>query len=326
MTLDRDQIRSLKQSGRLAEAESLLRAALADRPGDPWVRVSLADLYMRQGKLLEAEHLAAEVLAERPEHAGALTVLGNLHYRQRAYDQAQTYFDAAVRAGGGEYAAGRLADTLLKQKRFAEALELCRARLEPAPDSPRFLRPLAAAQEGLGQREAAAETYRRLLELTPDDQFAYSRYVRLQTSGADPARASGEVERLLRVGSRERNPHLHMLAGDRKKQAGDLAGALAAYQRALELDPADLYARKQAGFCLSRLERHAEAVAMLEPVVLADPADYYTRNSLLGAARRAGLALDVAGRLREAVVADPSRRPLWALIRRLEQEAGEPKS
>lgn len=314
----RDQIRALKQAGRLAEAEALLRAALAERPGDPWLRVSLADLYMRQDKLLEAEHLAAEVLAARPDHAGALTVLGNLQARERRYEEARQSFELAARAGGGEYVLGRLVDVYLHLGRHQEALDLCRRELEGRPDSLRFLRGLARAQERLGQTEGAAATYRRILELAPDDAFAYSRLARLQTADQDPARAARELERLLQVGARSQNPHLHALAGDKKRAAGDLAGAAAAYARAVELAPDDLYARKQLGYCLVRLGRHGEAVAVLREAVLREPGDYYARNSLAAAARRAGLAPDLAQFLRAAIAGHPERRPLWGLVRQLE--------
>jgi tetratricopeptide (TPR) repeat protein len=61
--------------------------------------------------------------------------------------------------------------------------------------------------------------------------------------------------------------------GDRRLAAGDVVGALQAYDDALMLDPADVGAYYRAGVALSHLDDREQAAAMFLQVVRAGEAD-----------------------------------------------------
>jgi len=61
-----DRIRSLKEKGRFAEAEEEIKRELGKNPHRPFLKMSLADLCLRQDRLTQARMLVEEVLAQDP--------------------------------------------------------------------------------------------------------------------------------------------------------------------------------------------------------------------------------------------------------------------
>lgn len=66
-------------------------------------------------------------------------------------------------------------------------------------------------------------------------------------------------------------PHVHVNYGVAKLVAGDAAGALVAFDRALALDPQHLPALYNRAGALDGLGKHAEALAALDKVLKLDP-------------------------------------------------------
>jgi tetratricopeptide (TPR) repeat protein len=97
-------------------------------------------------------------------------------------------------------------------------------------------------------------------------------------------------------------------------QAGDLVGAINAYERALRLDPSRLDARSNLGAAFARLGQYDEAIAQYREVLGADPGQNGVRFNL-------GLALYKASRIEpaaevfeELVARDPGQKAARLLL------------
>jgi Flp pilus assembly protein TadD len=99
---------------------------------------------------------------------------------------------------------------LFGQNKHAEAIDAYRAALESKPDWAEVIHALATAQSKLGQHEVAIATLKRVLELTPDDSFAYtSLSIFLQRAGkiADAETASAKARMLAWKEELKKNPN-----------------------------------------------------------------------------------------------------------------------
>jgi thioredoxin-like negative regulator of GroEL len=68
-TAEAAQARQAEAHGDLGAARSLFEDALAGNPDDPWLRLDLARVYVRQGAIASARSLMDGLVAERPGHA-----------------------------------------------------------------------------------------------------------------------------------------------------------------------------------------------------------------------------------------------------------------
>ena len=134
-----DQVRVLKQQGRLAEALELGRQALVARPGDSDATVLVAEISVAQGDWDQAVATYAKVIAVRPDHPLAYYKRGNLLKDRDQLEAALADYDRAVEL----------------DPKYAYAL--CNRGF---------------VQGRLGRLEAALDSYDRAIGVTPDDVVA----------------------------------------------------------------------------------------------------------------------------------------------------------
>jgi len=90
-----DRVRSLKEKGRFAEAEEEIQRELKKNPDQPFLKLNLADLYLRQDRLAQARILVEEVLSQDPRHPQGLAVLGEIFLKQNSPKEALECFRQA---------------------------------------------------------------------------------------------------------------------------------------------------------------------------------------------------------------------------------------
>ena len=145
----------------------------------------------------------------------------------------------------------------------------------------------AAALQGKGDLAGAERECRAVLKKQPDDPGALAMLgsLLLQTGRASKAidcltKALGEAER----SGRKRNPIWVLTLGGARRESGDFAGALKAFEETLRLDPNNVDALCWRADSLWTLGRVDEAIADLRAVLEKAP-DYHPRaGSNLGAA------------------------------------------
>lgn len=311
-------VKALKKEQRLEEARALLEEQLQTYPHNHFLQASLADLYLRQNEVQQAERLINNILADNPTEYRGLMIKGDIAYRRRQYEEAISLYRQAYKSKEDPYLATRLIRALIRAGDMDEALSLCQQHLEQNPQRTAFKKLKASIYEKTGRQEEAKALYDEYLQDKPQDAFAYKEQIKLKLQGKSPQEAVRELRHLLKVGGRWQNPNLYTLLAGQLEKMGAHEEALEEYKKALELDPEDLFARKQMGFCLMRLERQ-EAIPYLEEAFSSDPSDYYIRSSLLSLYNRENLQERGMDFFVDIIRKHPEHKNLWGIVKKLEK-------
>jgi len=262
---------ALGRLGRLPEAESSFRQALAIRPEFAEAHANLGDLLLELGRPLEALASCRRAVEIRPDFAEAHDTLGRALRRLARVDDAIASFrraleirprfaearvnlanalrsigrlDEAVAAyrqallANPEFSAAHaeLGNALRLQRRTAEAEESCGNALKIDPGSARALAVLADLRADAGRFDEAEELFRRVIEIDPDSPEAWTGIARLRrmtpADGAWLAAAQRIAERGLPP---QREVPLRFAIGKYFDDINDFENAFLNYRRANDL-------------------------------------------------------------------------------------------
>ena len=243
-----DRARRLLRQGAEAEAEALVRSALAAAAGDSGLMQYLGILRLRRGDAAEAEALLRRAVALRPAAADHRANLGNVLDARGDFAAAADSFRAALARDAANPAIhANLGNALMKLGRVAEAVSAHARAAALKPAEPRFAHALGATLIEAG-RFAEAEA-------------ALGRAVALAPNLADA----------------------HSSLGMARARQGRHAEAEPCYRRALEIDPKHLRAMINLGSALLALRRHEEFAAIQRRALAVDP-DFAEAHANLAAA------------------------------------------
>ncbi|MCX5915239.1 MAG: tetratricopeptide repeat protein, partial [Deltaproteobacteria bacterium] len=268
-----DRIRSLKEKGRFAEAEEEIQRELKKNPDQPFLKMSLADLCLRQDRLAQARILVEEVLSQDPQHAQALTVLGDLLLKQNSPREALECFRQALAREPRDYLVLKSARALKEMKRFAEALEELEKVLVVKPKNVPFLKEKGLLLNKMKRFGQALEAFEKAKEISPGDSFVHAEILRLRSRERPEGQVVKELQRVVSMESKKDDAQMHGLLGQKLKEAGQVREAAAEYRMASSLDPRNLFFLKQEGFCHNRDKNYEEALRCLGEALRRDPAD-----------------------------------------------------
>jgi protein O-GlcNAc transferase len=202
----------------------------------PDPRLSEAVAYQRAGRLAEAEHLYRALLADQPLQAEVLHALGTLALGRDAADEAIAYFEQGVAVN--PYAAPfhfGLGVALKRKGNIQGAVASYREAARLAPAVPEMHNNLGNALRESGDPSAAAESLRRATTLRPT-------YAEAHVNLGGALQDLGQIEDAVAAyrQSIELDPELaqaHYNLGILLFRQGDYAAALSAARRAAELRP-----------------------------------------------------------------------------------------
>jgi tetratricopeptide (TPR) repeat protein len=231
--------------GELDKAEASFRRALALCETDGDTHYNLAVLFSKQGDASAAIEHYRRAVALCPQMAHAHYNLGNLLRDREEWAEAEASYAAAVAARPGYVKAlATLASVQAKQWKTEEAeatwravLKLREQALARNPSDVEALVGLGAAQQALGQIDAAKDCYRRALAVQPADLRAtFNLGSALLTEGNYP-----EAERYFRAiaASSPDVADAHFRLGQCLQFEGRFDEAIVCYDRAIDLRPAD---------------------------------------------------------------------------------------
>ncbi|HEU5181491.1 MAG TPA: tetratricopeptide repeat protein [Candidatus Polarisedimenticolia bacterium] len=229
---------ALLQAKRYAPAREEFRRILTIHSEAVDPRLGLARIDIRQGDFEGAAGLLREVLQREPENLQALYNLGLIRYR------------------AGDY---------------AEASDLLGRLLRQTPNHPEAHVTLGQAYARLGNDAAAESEFRAAIAVKPDARDAHFHLATLLLRAGKKEEAAKEQETFKRLWDRQ--------AADRAAEgrardlylAGDFPGALAEYDRLLEVQPGSGRFQLGRAQCFLKLGKKDEAIAALEKAAAADP-------------------------------------------------------
>lgn len=316
-----DQCWQLRREKKLREAELVLHEALAEYSAGSYEQIlltaNLADVLLHQGNLTEARRLALLVLQKEPVQLTALTVLGVAALEQKEAAEAVENLSKAYARGPNPYRAGRLARALVLDGRAEQALFVLQEALQKNPGDGYLLRQYSHLKEKAHPAPDREDELLAGLSREEEAFLPYAEQIKSKLQQLKPAEAAEQLQKIIKVGKRKENPHLHLLLGDLKRKAGLEADALDAYSKAWELDRENFLALAQLLYCYRRLGRKEEAWPLLKRLLEHKPGDQTAKASFVKDAAELGKIEEALNFFTELIARYPHRKELYGVLRKL---------
>lgn len=325
--------------GRYDRAEAYVGQAV-DRGGETYLTYYVQGrLLLDQGKLADAESALRKALALKSDHGPSRLLLAETLLRRSQYGQgtqriqeAQRELQAAIGSGAGEEAYDRLFDVLVLRNQGQDAAGLVQEVLRRDPNSPVGLRRRAEIEMAVGQADRARQTLDRLLEVAPGDPAARVFGVYVDVRGAVVNGAIGRrrfqrtVEALDAVlADAPGNARALELKGQLQLLRKDYAAAAETFDALRRARAGDLAARQQYAGALFQGERFDEAAAAYR-AMLDDGAEQHAIRlqyaETLSRAGRPDEAVEAARDWLEEQEDPPLQQVYGVLVARLLARAG----
>lgn len=257
---------TLKRQNQSRQALKLVRQGLPQHKSDPSYRYLLADLCLECDQDQEAILHLKEVIRLNPRTPAPYARLGEIYHRIGQMDSARLAFEEALAKDEEcQPAAAGLGSLLLEEGRLHDAFPLLERSLQQDPNDQEARLKYGWCLLHMGRpRQAEVEFLRVAHE--PDGQLevpARFSLGRLYYQQGNYNLACDHLQDVI-----EQTPELaeaHELLAQSLAQMGKDADALAHWDRALQLQPErELELNPHKALCLSRLERHQEALDLLQ--------------------------------------------------------------
>jgi tetratricopeptide (TPR) repeat protein len=187
-------------SGKPEEARQLCEQGLIRQPGDPMLHHLLAAVLLSQGEIPSARGHVERSLATRPENAAAQLLAARIARAANDFDGALSHLDRVIAV---------------------------------APQREVFLEK-ARTLDQAGDRLAAREAWRAILDVIPHSAEAAARLGRMAWEDGDRAAAASLLERAV---AGDAPAAVWFDLGLVRQDLRDYAGAATAYRRAIDLKP-----------------------------------------------------------------------------------------
>ena len=171
------------QVGHWRDTETLFTHAIAVTEDNHLAHTILANELIEQGRVREAVPHLSEAIRIAPDHAPAHVLLGEARLAEGRPAAAEESYRRALELHPDPRTRIALGSALLFQKRPAAAVEAYRAGLRRMPDSVVGHARLGLALEALGRVAEARASYRRALELDPNQPDVRQRLAHLPADG-----------------------------------------------------------------------------------------------------------------------------------------------
>lgn len=165
-----NQAEKLRREGKAAEAEKVLRQAVAQYPKDVPAKLALAYLLVKQKKLREAVNLTYPVAEADKENSFAFAILGTIYLTAGNFADADKLLLNSVLLNKRE-ALGWAGLGLLDfyHNRIDDSLKKLESAVYYDDDEPDFIYALAQVSARAEKYKEAAQAYRKFLRISPDN-------------------------------------------------------------------------------------------------------------------------------------------------------------
>jgi tetratricopeptide (TPR) repeat protein len=245
-----------------SQAVEQYKLALDADPNSRLLQDGLADLYFKIGRIREAVAAAQDQVSKNPDDVDAHTLLGKVYLRSLGDMQS---------AQSGQ----------MLQLAIAEYEKL--AALKPNDIETHLL---LGQLYGLNHDSAKAEAQFKLAQgIDANSEEVALNMARLYSEQGDPKRAADVLNG---IPVDERSPRIEFALGASYEQMKKNKDAVAAYHRALDLDPDNLDTERALANALSNDGQLDEALKVLTGIVAAEPQDGQSQVRISDIQRRQG--------------------------------------
>ena len=261
-----EQVASLIQNNRLAEAEKELTSILKVTPDLPVALNFMGTLRAKQGRLKEAEALFLQAAQQDKNFTGPRLNLIYLYLLQRAPEKSTPYIQEvlALEPQQAESLLVMLGDAYLAKNDLQKAEENYLAALDGKLDNPGALFGLAQISRSKGETKEAAIYLNRVAGLASDSkspEFLYKFALEaLRVGLSDEAKSA--LERALELKPKE--PSYLLALGIAWLRKVNLFEAEKLFRRLLEIEPGNAQAQLHLGYVLLNQKKYGEARLWLE--------------------------------------------------------------
>ncbi|HEX3367658.1 tetratricopeptide repeat-containing sulfotransferase family protein [Phenylobacterium sp.] len=224
-------------AGRVAEAETQLRAHLTRHLADAAATRMLAEVYLRQSRYGDAEILFARALELDPGHDGARFGYADALFRQQKASEALVEVERLLALAPKDPAYLNLqAACLALVGEDARVIAIYEGLLADYPRQPRLWLNYGHTLRAVGRREEAVTAYKKSLELAPGLGDAYWSLANLKVAALGPADEAAMLAGLDRGDlTADDRLHLHYALGKALEDRGEPAAAFEHYARGAAL-------------------------------------------------------------------------------------------
>ena len=285
-----------------AAATALVAEGMAAFPDSSELVVAQADLMLQDGRSEEAAALLQDLYDQNPANRGVANLLAVAKARLGDLDGAQQIFEA--QRGSGPNVDRALAELYLAAGRGAAAIELLEPLLVDDPDNAQLQALYGTAQARMGRLDEAEVALSRAIELDENNVLAGRSLSLLEQQRSLTADADiefseeagvafqqglyalniGDYETAATAFARSRqaseNPLAAFYHGYAKQLSGDVRGALADYQLALDAFPGSDIVLNNIGYAQLQLGRYDLALANINEAVALNPDNAQARLNL----------------------------------------------
>ncbi|MGQ9693516.1 MAG: tetratricopeptide repeat protein [Thermodesulfobacteriota bacterium] len=323
--LKKDHLSHLLQNQQYKEAQEEMEKRLRLNPDQPALKITLADIYLKQGRLAPAKIILEEILATDPQNERALSLLGDVFLKEQKPQEALSCYRQAFLRTPREYFLLQAARALKKMNRYEEALGELDKVLVPKPQHLTFLKEKALILTRLKRYDQALVIYEKIKELTPADNFVQKEILRLRSQQKPKTQVLKDLQLVVGMESKKDDAQMHGLLAQKLKDAGLIREAIAEYKIAATLDPHNPYFLKQQGFCHYRQKEYDLASQFLQEALRKDPTDIIVRKTLHKLFTTTGQLEKFLILLEGIVQEHPEQISLWGTIKSLRKKLGKNK-
>jgi tetratricopeptide (TPR) repeat protein len=261
------------------------KLALDADPDSAELSNDLADLYFRTGKVHEAESTARMLLKNDPNDVDAHKLLGRIYLRQ-------------LSEGENDVSSTAPAGNVLDQA-IAEFEKI--VALQPRSVEDRMV--LGQLYTVKHQPQKAEEEFKTAQAIEPESEDVVLNLARLYADSGDVEHAVKVIEA---VPQDDRTPKMEFTLGAAYEQLKEPKDAIAAYQRAEDLEPGDLRTLDALAEALFNNEQYDEAMKQYQQLAEADPDNNAPLIHIAEIQRHQGKYEDALATIEKALKIDPT--------------------
>jgi len=279
-----EQALSTSQPAYVRHAVEEYKAALDADPGSAELNDALAELYFRTGRVSDAEALLTSLLKNDPDDVDAHRLLGRIYLRQLSENQ------------GGVSSNSPSGNAL--DKAIAEFERI--VSLQPSSVEDRMV--LGQLYNVKHQPQKAEEQFKAAQAINPESEDVVLNLARIYADSGNLQQAAKVIES---VPESDRTPRMEFSLGATYDQLKKPQQAIAAFQRAADMDPGDLRTINALAQALLSNGQLDEALKQYEALAKADPQNADALVHISEIQRRQGKYQDALATIRKARKIDP---------------------